>query len=78
MRILGLLVTLGLIGALVWYLLGDAGRQTAKQAVDRQVDDAKRYVHDVEDTVGKEPMERLQPEDRAELRRVLKDRTEPR
>ena len=78
MRIIGLLVTLGLIGALVWYLLGDAGRDTAKHAVDRQVEDAKRYVGDVKQTVGREPMERLEGEDREEMRRVLKDRTEAR
>lgn len=78
MRLIGLLVTLGLIGLLVWYLLGDSGRQTAKQAVDRQMDDAKRYVGDVEKTVGQEPMERLRKEERDEMNRILKDRTEER
>jgi hypothetical protein len=75
MRLIGLLLSLAIIGGLVWYLLGDQGRDTAKRTVDQKVRDAKSYVKGVEKTVGTEPMERLRPEDREEMQRVLRERT---
>ena len=78
MRILGLLLTLAMIGALVWYLLGDVGRRRAGDAVGTQVDEAKRMVKDVEKTVGANPMDRLQEEDKEEMRRLIRERTQTR
>lgn len=74
-RLIGLLVTLGIIGGLVWYLLGDTGREAAQDAVTEQVDEAHRMVRGVEKTVSGAPMERLQKEDRDEMRRVVEERT---
>ena len=78
MRILGLLLTLAMIGALVWYLLGDVGRRRAGDAVGTQVDEAKRMVKDVEKTVGANPMDRLQEEEKEEMRRLIRERTQTR
>jgi len=74
-RLIGLLLTLGLIGGLVWFLLGEVGRHRAAGAVDSQVEEAKRMVRGVEKTVGSDPMERLREEDKEEMRRVLRERT---
>lgn len=78
MRLIGLLLTLGLIGGLVWYLLGDVGRNRAQSAVDSQMDEAKRMVRGVEKTVGADPMERLKEDEKEEMRRLLRERTSDR
>jgi hypothetical protein len=77
-RLIGLLLTLAMIAGLVWYLLGDIGRDRATTAVEKQVDEARRLVRGVEKTVGAGPMERLQEEDKEEMRRLIRERTQTR
>jgi len=66
---------LALVGGLVWYLLGSTGREAAKDAVDKQVNEAQKVVKGVEQKVGGEPMDRLRQEDRDEMRQLLRERT---